>query len=126
MPRGFPWQTAYSSMSVDGDRLYVMLINKSGADPVVPTDSDMRLSTTISIDGFDPKPDAKVWTLNGKSLGAAKTTFANIVDPDPSEVREHDPDAFGLYRSRIGNAARKFRYTTPAHSVSVIELERRR
>ncbi len=115
---GFPRQTSYSSLSADGNKLYVMLINKSGADPVVPTEADMPLATTISLKGFAPKPAATVWTLNGRNLSA--TNVVTTIAPN----YEHDPDAFGLSQTKITNAAGTFAYTTPAHSVTVIELDR--
>ncbi len=120
----YPRQTAYSSMSADGNKLYVMMINKSGIDPAVPTDVDTPLRTTLSLGGFVPKPDAKVWTYNGKALNAAKMSFSSIVNSAPSAVIEVDPNAYGITSSTIANAAATFDYTTPAHSVTVVELDR--
>ncbi len=122
---GFPWQTAYSSLSADGNRLYVMLINKSGTDPIVPSDADMPLQTTVTLKGFDPKPTATLWTVNGRDRSAAKLTQSISSTQVPTAAYEHDPDAYSLTRSKISNARRSFRYTTPAHSVTVIELERK-
>ncbi len=102
-----------------------MLINKSGTDPIVPTDVDMPLRTTITLNGFDPKPSATVWTVNGRARSASKTTFSSVVSDGPPAVIEYGPDAYGLTRSAIANAQSSFVYTTPAHSVTVIELERR-
>lgn len=119
----FPWQTSYASISNDGRSLYVMLINKSGTDPLVPSDQDMPLITRISLRGFDPKPDAQVWTFNGTGRDAYKTL--TLLDANGAALPTANPDAFGITESSFSGATASFDYTTPAHSITVIKLDRR-
>ncbi len=114
-----PLQTSYASLSEDGTRLFVMLINKSGTDTLVPTDADAPLKTKITLKGFRPAATATVWTFNGKSRGAYST-----VSITAGANLGYDADAFGIARTTIADASTDFDYTTPAHSITVIEFTR--
>jgi alpha-L-arabinofuranosidase len=120
---GFPWQTAYSSKSADGKHLYLMLINKSGTDPRVPTDQDMPLSTRITLRGFQPAPKAKVWTFNGTGRNAWSTEVSTLDVGGPGAV-VYNPDAFGVTGPVEVSVNPSFSYTTPAHSITLIDLQR--
>lgn len=118
-PSAYPYQTAYSSVSSDGSRLYVMLINKSGTDLTALGYSEQSIATQVNLNGFTPLPGAKTWTLTGASLSAFNLP---VVTADLGVG--YDANALRIDESTITNAADSFSYTTPPHSATVIELTR--
>ncbi len=108
----YPYQSAYSSLSTDGSKLYLMLINKSGIDRVAPTETtDMPLSTKISLRGFSPMPQARAWTLTGAQLSTANA----IIIGGAGEGTGYDPEAITLRESSLFGAGKTFTYTTLGH-----------
>ncbi len=117
----YPYQTAYSSLSADRSKLYLMLVNKSGIDrAALDGSTEMPLATTISLKGFTPMPQARVWTLTGAQLSTANA----IIIGGPGQGTGYDPNAITLRESAFLGAGKTFTYTTPAHSATVIELTR--
>jgi hypothetical protein len=112
-------------LSADGQKLYIMLITKAGFDKLTIGSSDTPLTTTLQLAGFAPKPTGRTWTFNGRSIDAFSTS-TSTGDVGGKSVMVYDPSAFGVAEGAITNAAQTFTYTTPAHSATVIELDRLR
>ncbi len=117
----YPFQSAYASLNGDRSKLYLMLINKSGVDPAALEGSvDMPLATGISLKGFTPIPQARVWTLTAAQLSTANA----IIIGGPGQGTGYDPKAITLKESSFLGAGKTFTYTTPPHSATMIELTR--
>jgi alpha-N-arabinofuranosidase len=56
-----PFVTASSSLSADGNHLYIILVNTSFADPA---------NVTLAMKGFAPSADAQEWKITGASPDA--------------------------------------------------------
>ncbi len=117
----YPYQTAYSSLSADGTKLYVMLINKSGSDPnnLAGGYGGQSIATTVTLNGFVPAPAASVWRLTGDSLSAH-----NLPLPAGGQGSGFNATAIRIDQSTISNASANFTYTTPPYSATVLELTR--
>ncbi len=87
------------STSEDGNRLTLLAINK---------ETTATVTAAIVISGFTPAPEATVWTLNGPNIAAFND-------------RDHPTDVT-VTESAIADAAERFVYTFPAHSVTLIEF----
>ncbi|GAH01539.1 unnamed protein product, partial [marine sediment metagenome] len=96
--KGVPYLSTYVSKNDQGNKLYLMAINKHSL-------ADMR--SDIIINNAEVKNEARVYTLNGPSLHAKNETR--------EEVK--------ITESKINNASNNFFYTFPAHSVTVIEID---
>lgn len=88
--------------SIDSERtkLYVMVINKQ-------LEGDVQ--ATIQVEGFEPQPEASIWTLNGPSITAHN---------------EEDPGTVSIVPSTLSLVSKSFAYTFPAHSLTVLELDK--
>jgi alpha-N-arabinofuranosidase len=84
--------------SVSNNTLYLIVINKHYSS---------NMQTTITVNGFVPQQDAKVYTLDG---------------PDIESSNEYVPDTVTITPSTFHGASGTFVYTFPAHSVTAIEL----
>jgi len=92
-----PYLAAHTSVA--GETLYLLMINRHLTDDI---------TTTIHINGFVPRSNAAVYTLNG---------------PDVESTNEYGShDTIVIASSEISDASRDFTYVFPAHSVTVIEL----
>jgi len=101
----WPYLDAVASKSLNGDTLYLIVINKaSGLD----TDTISDIEATIKIDGFIPRQEAKIWTLTGDSI----TSF---------NAPGHEFDVC-IAESTISQVSDSFAYIFPAHSVTAMEL----
>jgi len=94
-----PFLSACSSLSESGDKLFLIVVNRSDSK---------EMTTKINLSGINIKASAHVTTLNG---------------PDINSNNEADPDTVGLSASTISNAAKTFSYTFPAHSITSIEFD---
>jgi hypothetical protein len=84
--------------SVSNNTLYLIVINKHYSS---------NMQTTITLNGFVPEQDAKVYTLDG---------------PDIESSNEYVPDTVTITPSALHDASNTITYTFPAHSVTAIEL----
>jgi len=82
-----------------GDWLTLLGVNKDAAMPI---------TATVTISGFIPSPTATVRTLNGPEL----TAYNNVTHPL----------SVAITTTSITDAAKRFVYTFPAHSVTLMEL----
>jgi len=93
-----PYLAAHSSIA--GDKLYLLVINRHLTDD---------MATAVHIDGFIPRPEAAVYTLNG---------------PELESTNEHgNHDTVVIVRSGFSQASNDFTYVFPAHCVTAIELQ---
>jgi hypothetical protein len=105
---GYALQPAYASKSADGTKLYLLILNKGDTTGLLQGENNKPLATSITLNGFTPRPTANVYTLR----------------PDPNDF----PNSLlgngkpQLVASTISNAAASFSYTTPTHTATLIEL----
>ena len=92
-----PELSVCTSIDSTGERLFLMVLNRQLHQDV---------QTSIQIDGFQPQPQANVWTLNGPSI-----TSSNEQQP-----------AVDIVPSTLDSIGGCFAFTFPAHSFTVIEL----
>jgi len=85
-------------VSVSNNTLYLIVINKHYSS---------NIQTTITVNGFVPQQDAKIYALDG---------------PDTDSSNEYVPDTVTITPSAFNGASSMFTYTFPAHSVTSIEL----
>ena len=97
-----PYLEALAARGPEGKRLTLLVINKHPKEAI---------TAEIRLEGFTPRPLARVYTLNGPSLDAFNSP-------------EH-PMAVALSQSDLIGVAEAFTYVFPAHSATLIELERR-
>ncbi len=93
-----PELSVCTSLDSTGTKLYLMVINKQ---------LDQDVTTTIQLEGFEPQPEACVWTLNGPSI------ISN---------NEDNPNTVCVTPSTLAPVSSSFIYTFPAHSLTAIEL----
>jgi alpha-L-arabinofuranosidase len=96
-----PYLAVHASISGE-TRLYLLVVNRNLTE-------DVRAK--ISINEFAPQATGRVYTLNGPDIRAT------------NEDGNHD--TIKIKESTISALAREFAYTFPAHSVTVLELEKR-
>lgn len=96
-----PYLEVLAARDPERGRLTLLVINKH------PTEA---ITAEIRLQGFVPRPQGRVYTLNGPSLDAFNSP-------------EH-PTVVALSQSDFTGAAERFAYTFPAHSVSLVELRR--
>jgi alpha-L-arabinofuranosidase len=94
-----PYLSVLASLSKDGGKLYLMVINKN---------LDTDYSTSINLGSFSPSANANVYTLNGPAI---------LSDNKEKETVK-------LEESSINNVSEIFEYSFPAHSITVIEFNR--
>ncbi len=107
-----PFLAAHATRSEDGSGLQLMLIHRG---------EKASLPVAISIAGFRPRPEAKVYRLTGPSA----LSHNDVVDrtlPYRSYADAPDPIVV-LEPSTWTGAATDFVYTVPPHSVTVLQLE---
>jgi alpha-N-arabinofuranosidase len=90
-----------ASASESGHRLTLLAINKKAT---------ATITATVTISGFTPSPTATVHTLNGPDI-AAFNDMGHATDVRTTEATISDVDQI-------------FPYAFPAHSVTVIEMEK--
>jgi len=125
--KGVPYLDAVSSVSTDGSRLYVLVVNRHFTTP---------MSTRIRLSGFRPAADGTVWLLTGPSLDANNGDDLPSVPgirwahqakaPSGSTFDAGRPGTVETRRSTISNASMDFTFTFPPISVTSLELTRAR
>jgi alpha-N-arabinofuranosidase len=85
-------------VSVSNNTLYLIVINKHYSN---------NIQTTITVNGFVPQQDARVYALDGPNIDSSN---------------EYVPDTVTITPSAFNGASSVFTYTFPAHSVTSIEL----
>lgn len=124
--KGVPYLEIVASRSQDGQRLYILGINKSFDQPI---------NARLQLGSFVPQPAGRVWTLNGTGIDAHTGTvlpFPEVMkwapqaeDSTDRRFRAGGPDEVKLTESALKGAGSTFQYTFPKHSVTSIELRRR-
>jgi len=95
--RGVPYLDASASMSPDGGRLAVFVVNRHFSEPI---------RARIEISGIEPRGEAAVYELNG---------------PDPEASNNFDAPRNVLARDLESiEAGKKMVYSFPAHSLTVL------
>jgi alpha-N-arabinofuranosidase len=97
-----------ASADESGHHLTLLAINKEMTAGVPAA----TITATVAISGFTPWPTATVRTLNGPDIAA----FNDVAHPTDVTITE----------TTISDAGQSFIYAFPAHSVTLIEMERRR
>jgi alpha-N-arabinofuranosidase len=124
--KSIPLLESVASMSEDGERLYVMLVNKS---------LDQSADVSLSIQGFEPA-GGKAHLLTGPSpdanTGAELPRIPGIrwaeqvnVDASARHFDRGSPAEVRLVTAPIAGAGRSFAYRLPPHSAASLELRRR-
>jgi hypothetical protein len=121
----FPKLDVVSSLSADGSKLYVMVVNKS-------LSTDAPITTTINLSGFAPQSQAIVSTL-GSSNATPSLDDNNGVDVDLSWLKFNPKgqplvgtkaNTVSITTSQIGNASSSFTYTFASGTITSIQLIR--
>ena len=124
-----PYLDAVSSLSVDGNTLFLLAVNKS---------MNASMQTGIKLNGFIPAANAITWTIKAASIDANNgadidpavapslgvSVPAQIVAPVGSLYAAGAPNAVAIAKGAIGNAASSFSYSFAPMSVTVIEFKR--
>lgn len=121
-----PYLDIVSSLSADGDRLYVMAINKH---------FDSSIETTIQLQDFEPGARATAWTLTGTGIDAHTGTTPlrvpgigwakQVEDKQDRRFSKGGANEITLTSSEVSQVARQFKYNFPPHSVTSLVLTRR-
>jgi len=123
--KGVPYLDVVSSLSADGQRLYVIAVNKHFDSPI---------EAKISLRGFTPAGQGEVWTLNGAGLDANTGTGIIKVPGMKVPVQAENPENPRLSKggrneitfrsSPISATGPELTYRFPAHSATSIMLTR--
>jgi len=95
-----PYLDASATLSRSKNKLYIAAVNYH---------LEKDIECPISIEGFSPKEEGKVYELNGPDV-MAMNDFNN-------------PERIRIVDKAIKNISSRFSYVFPAHSATVIELE---
>lgn len=95
-----PFLSVNCSKSKDGEKLYLMVINKNLNNPV---------TATINLKDFIPKKNANIWILNG---------------PDIDSTNESGHETIKIFYKTINISSECFDYTFEAHSLTAIEINK--
>ncbi len=111
-----------SSLSRDGQTLYVIGVNK---------DFDRPIDANISLRGFRPLPHGEVWTLNGRGIDAHSGTVMLGVpglrlarQAEDSRFRQGGPGEIVMESSSLEGVGPGFKYRFPAHSITSLILKK--
>ena len=122
-----PFLEIISSLSADGQHLYVMAINKHFDSPI---------ETVITLRGFQPEGTAVVWSLTGSGIDAHTGTqiirVPGLRIPTQAEDASHrrftsgSPAEISMTSSSFSRAGSDFTYVFEARSVTSLVLRRAR
>ncbi|MGH9784009.1 MAG: hypothetical protein ACRD88_07465, partial [Terriglobia bacterium] len=125
--RNVPYLDVVSSLSADGQRLYILAINKHFDSPI---------ETEITLRGFAADSRAAAWTLNGTGLDAHTGTMPialpglrwgrQVEDSRNPRFSKGGPREITLSSSTVNGAGARFTHRFPSHSVTSLELTRAR
>jgi alpha-L-arabinofuranosidase len=93
-----PYLAVNVSRSADGQKVYLMVVNKN---------LDAPIPTTVRLTGFTPQR-AQAWTLTGPSVDA---------------TNEQDPHAVTVQERDWGTVQDGFAIEFPPHSLTAVEVE---
>jgi alpha-N-arabinofuranosidase len=120
-----PYLDIVSSLSTDGETLYIIAVNKHFEAPI---------EASISLGGFVPTGRGAAWTLTGKAIDAhTGTTPLQIpgfgwakqaAAEKNSRFHRGGPDEISLSSAPVEGVAAEFTYSFPPHSVTSLILER--
>lgn len=120
-----PYLDVVSSLTSDGQQLYVLGINKHFDD---------AFEATITLQGFEPAASATAWTLNGTSIDAntgttplklpGLTWALQAEDSENPRFYKGGPGEVTVSSSAVTGVARTFAYRFPPHSVTSLVLTR--
>lgn len=123
--RNVPYLDVVSSLSRDGDRLYVLAINKH---------MDRPIEASIGLRGFDPAGSAKAWTLSGSGIdshtGTQLPQIPGLDWADQAKAQTNprfdkgSPDDVAIRSQEVDGVSTRFEYTFPPHSVTSLEIRR--
>ena len=118
-----PYLDVVASLSADRRTLFLLAINKS---------FDAAARADISLANWHPAGQGTAWTLNGTGIDANTGTqlfqapgvkwARQASDESNPRFDAGGPNEVGVTRSDVTNAAARFTYSFPAHSVTVLEL----
>ena len=122
---GVPLFETLCSLSADGKTLYLMAINKH---------FDRAMKASIALRGFRAGGSATAWTLNGTGIDANTGTAPKQIpgitwakqaeDEVNPRFARGGPGEVTLTSKRVRLAGSALQYTFPAHSVTVLEVQR--
>ena len=96
-----PYLSVNASTSRDGDKLYLMVINKN---------MDESVESLINLVDFNPLQKADVWILNG---------------PSPDATNEYKKDNVRVEHKKIILKDSAFKFVFEPHSLTAIEIKKR-
>ena len=96
-----PYVTAWAGKRSDEQRLSLILINRH---------ENQAYEASISLTGFNPKPDGRTYTLTGPSLRAQN---------------DGQPETVAITQGVLNGASEAFSYRVPPRSATAIELDGR-
>jgi alpha-L-arabinofuranosidase len=94
-----PYLSVNASKSSDGNKVYLMVINKN---------MDEGITTTIDLKDFTPDEEINAWILNGSSIDA---------------INEKDHNNVKITHKKIKTTGNPFEFTFEPHSLTAIEIE---
>ncbi len=94
-----PYLSVNASKGRNGDRIYLMVINK---------DMNKSITSSISLKDFIPSGDADAWVLNGPGIDA---------------TNEHYPENVKVAHKKIEIKNNPFEFTFEPHSLTAIEIK---
>ena len=116
-----------SSLSSDGNQLYIIAINKN---------FDSAMDTTLSVKGFLPSAEGKAWTLSGTGIDANTGTIiiripgytfgGQVQDSANPRFSRGRAEEITFLPSDVQGAGPNFTYSFPARSVTSLTLTRKR
>lgn len=96
-----PYLSVNASRSADGDKVYLMVINKN---------MDEAMTSTIDLKGFVPALKGNAWVLNGPGI-------------DATNEKKHDNVKVTHHEFEIKDTP--FEFTFEPHSLTAIEIDRK-
>ena len=109
-----PLLAAHATRGDDGKSLQVLVVNR---------DEKRATEAQLAIDGFVPRAEAEVLTLNGPSA-LSHNDVANR-QPYYHSFRDAPDPTVQLTRAPYSVAGAAFHYTFPPHSVTVVRMQAR-
>jgi len=99
--KGISYLSASATLDSERNLVCLAVINRHSTDDIV---------TTVEVKGLGPTSEARVWELNGPGMDARNTFDVH----DRVTIRDRGAVAAG----------NRFEYSFPAHSVTLLEIER--
>jgi alpha-N-arabinofuranosidase len=123
--RDVPYLDAVSSLSEDGDRLYIMVVNKH---------FDQSITARIEIAGFEPRSEGLAYVLSGTGIDANTGTqlfkapgvkwARQAVDEQNARFYKGGPGEISITEHPVTLTGSALEYSFGKHSVTAIELVR--